>query len=74
MDEDRIPNAGTVFQMGSGQGNGGGLPALVWDSTEITPDKTQPLVGLTNDSGSVLGPAQVVCEDNTQVHSTRHRL
>ena len=64
-DEDRIPNAGTIFQLGSGQGNVGGLPRLVWASMEIMLDKTQPLVGLTDDNGNVLGPVQVMC-----VHST----
>ena len=36
--------------------------ALIWAATKIMPDITQPLVGLTDDSGNLLGSDQVVCE------------
>ena len=72
--ENGVPNAGTIFQLRPGQGDESGLPALIWATTEIASNKTQPLVGLTDNSGYMLGPTQIVCEGNTQVHSIRHWL
>ena len=42
--------------------------------TEIASNKTQPLVGFTDNGGYMLGPTQIVCEGNTQVHSIRHLI
>ena len=64
----------TIFQLIPGQGDESGLPALIWATKEIASNKIQPLVGLTNNGGYMLGPTQIVCEGNTYVHSIRHCL